>query len=331
MHVNTLKNTLTILSIAFSVILTLLFIVCINPNTATAQQVNLSLSKDSILIGDQLFLTIEVRIPSDASIQSFPQLQDSIGKIEILAKTNLDSAKDQQVQIFQQRYTLTAFDSGYYEIPAQKLNFINEEGTQTILSNPAYLYVNTIPVDTAQDFKPIFEIEEEDAPSWWTVVKDHILEYKYYYIIVFIVLIALGIGIFFLIKYLNNKKKAPKKTVQEIPFIKAQRRIQELINSNIWNEGNYKEYASILSDIIKDYIEESYALPANEMTTRDLLHTVKKSKELRTIHQELRTVLQLTDLIKFAKHLPIQEDKESLERLANKIVDATKPKSSQVS
>src|SRR5687767_11349162 len=81
---------------------------------SSAQEVYSSFSKNKILIGEQINLTLAVKANSGSQI-IWPKLKDTINKsIEILDSViNINEAKKE----FTKKYIITSFDSGYYAIP----------------------------------------------------------------------------------------------------------------------------------------------------------------------------------------------------------------------
>src|SRR5690554_7708743 len=70
--------------------------------------------------------------------------------------------------------------------------------------------------------------------------------------------------------------------------------------------GDVKSYYSEMTDVIRDYIEEVFEIPAKESTTSELIQHLLitiKTKKIK-LHKEtvndLKRVLQTADLVKFA-------------------------------
>lgn len=300
-----------------------LLIGCTVPTWAQ-QEGFLTLEKDSITIGDQIQLKLSVRLNKKYTDVQFPTVPDTFNNIEIISRGTVDSISNKDYNLFEQQLLITSFEEGNYTIPSWNILFIDSTNNPRSVALPTTdLYVRTIAIDTTKTFMPIVEIEEEPAPDLLTQISSFISEHKD-------LLIGIGIGLLFLIlaivayilwKRKKNKVVKPK----ELPFLKAQRLVQELESSKIWEQGQYKEYYSALSEIVKVYFDEQLSINATEMTTRDLLLLVKKSANFRGIHGELRQILQIADLTKFAKGIPTDEDHIESVKNAFRIIEHTRP------
>ena len=89
-----------------------------------------------------------------------------------------------------------------------------------------------------------------------------------------------------------------------------------------------KEYYSVLTDIIRKYLEEEIHIAATESTTDELLTKLQVFLDAGKLHlssdvvEELRTVLRKADLVKFAKSKPedfeAENDRKSIETIVVK-------------
>jgi len=132
------------------------------------------------------------------------------------------------------------------------------------------------------------------------------------------------LGIFFYKKFKQNRstdKKLPKKPAHEIAY----EALQNLKDRNLPAFGTVKQYYSELSDIIRVYIENRFNINAPEMTTEEFLYTLKDSSELLTSHKNLlKEFMTLSDIVKFAKYGPSDEEINNSFDAAKKFVDETK-------
>ena len=143
----------------------LLFILLLLNFTAFAQvsdspySVKTTLTKETILIGDRVGLTISVLVPESCKV-TFPAISDSLMKgIELVSKPTYETVKlknKQNEQIL--KLLITSFDSGSYQLPELKIAVADGSKTDTVFSKPLTLTVNTIPRDKAvkdiMDIKP---------------------------------------------------------------------------------------------------------------------------------------------------------------------------------
>lgn len=306
----------------------LIICLCVGSKPSTAQGLGLSsFHPDSILIGDHVSLKLSLTLPKESHLIAMPTLPDKFGKIEVLRTGPVDSVVNENEVIYEQRYQITCFDSGFYALPLWYAQIYNGKTAQkdSVAIRPSFLYVNTIAgVDTTKPFKSIFEIKVESAPDFFTKLRETIVRNLVVLAIILIVfLLALGVLIWYLFFRKNKNKK--NSLPPEPPHDKAIRRLKELEQASLWEQKEYKLYYSKLSDVLKTYLDEVCDMPAQEMTTRDLLHAIKRNNNWRRIHGELRQILSHADLAKFAKSVPTNEEKDQDLKNAYRIIQVIHP------
>ena len=100
--------------------------------------------------------------------------------------------------------------------------------------------------------------------------------------------------------------------------------LDKLRTKKLWQAGKIKEYQSELTHIVRAYIEARYQVPALESTTSEILE-FKLLKDLEpSLHQDLNQILNIADLIKFAKARPDIGIHEEFMQKAESFVHATR-------
>jgi hypothetical protein len=140
-----------------------------------------------------------------------------------------------------------------------------------------------------------------------------------------IVLGAIGVLIWYLRRRKKNKPLfGPPKP--EIPaHIIAFRELRELADEKLWQKSEFKQYYTRLTGVIRHYMERRYGIQAMEMTSHEILEEWKLSGEnTGDLDEKLNGLLNLADLVKFAKQKPVaSENEENMER-AYDFVERTK-------
>ncbi len=300
-----------------------LFLFSIHTSQIYAQriqiQVDASFDTTAIKIGEQLHLNVEVLFPSDAKV-AFPQFGDSIGKIEIVDRTKLDTLKseDGKSATYKQSLTITAFDPGNYML--QPFYFYYQLATSktidSIATNTLYLQVQTIAVDTNKVIKDIKA--PLDVP--------YTLEEFLPYIIMGLIALAIILIILWYIKKKNRQKlpviiQPPPRPAHEI----ALEALHKTEAQKLWQDGHYKQYQSEVSDTIRMYIENRFSIPALELTTDETLKHLKRNLITAEAHEKLKYMLQLADMVKFAKAIPLGSENEMVMEYAYQFIALTKP------
>ena len=234
-------------------------------------KVNAKLDTTQILLGDQVNLWFLLEHPAGLKID-FPATGDSIaGKIEVLSASKPDTiSKSSQIWKIRQRLVLTSFDTGLYVIPPFIFRF--KDNHDSVQTHALPLQVFGMPVDTTKgitDIKLPYEIKVTFA---------EVLPY-------IIVGILLSLIIILYIRYLRNKKqvieKAEKPAPPPIPaHLLALEQLDELVREKLWQQGKIKLFYSRLTDIIRQYIELRFGVPAMEQTTEDIIRDFSDRKSV---------------------------------------------------
>ncbi len=232
---------------------------------------------------------------NDNDVVILPGFQDTIfDGIEIVGNVHIDSVKlKNEKEILEQSMDITSFEVGKRYIPAQSFIVYTPYGPDTIFSNPSYLNVVGVAVDSSGTIRDIADIE------WVMPTLAEMLPY---------ILGFLGLGlIVFLVIYFwpgRRQKIEEKKPVKKIepPHIIALRDLDKLKAQKLWQHKQVKEYYTKLTQIIRTYIENQFGVLAMEETTGEILHDIRDRGLDKKINMaQLEELLNLADLIKFAK------------------------------
>lgn len=288
---------------------------------ANAQDVSIRSSVDSskIMIGDAIKLNIKVTFDPQKYKVNLPLIPDTFNHFEIIEKEKSDTTQGKETNTITQQIRITNFDSGVWLIPTFefKISPLNGSAPYILNSDSIHIYVNTIEVDTSKAFKPIYGIRSASMPL------QQILIY-----------IALGllalILISLLIYYFWRKRKQKNESNQEplihlLPHEKALNHFEKLKENKLWQSPNQKQYYTELTDIVRTYLEEQFQIDCFEKTTSEIISQVKKVKALSTSRQTLRNLLEISDLVKFAKNAPSESERlESLENSKDMVLESYK-------
>ena len=296
----------------------LLFFAVISPSIR-AQQPVIKASMDSaqIRIGEQTRLRLEIAADKNSALQ-LPILSDTLMRgVELLAISPLDTIDlgNNRMQI-RYDYLITSFDSALYMLPPFKVI----AGMDTFYSNQLALKVSTLPVDTESG--GFYDIKDIWKPAF--VLSDYI----------FVLWIILGISLLaLLLLYLifRKKKELPwlplLKTEKPLlpPHVRALQALDNIKNERLWQQGKDKEYHSQLTEVIRTYIDERFGINAMEMTSGEILQMIQEMSEADPVFTQLKQMLLLSDLAKFAKYHPLPDENELSLIYAYLFVNSTMP------
>ena len=260
------------------------------------------LDTNSILIGEQTNFTIANKI-SNTSI--WPTYEEFLVEgVEIIQTSKLDTSEN----IISQTFTITAWDSGSYYIPA--IEFAENIKTEGLLLN-----VSTVILEEGAELKDIKQPIEE--PIGWSDIWPWLLG-----------IVLLALVIYLLKKYVFNTKPKIKKVIPKVIIpadVTALKELTELDKQQLWQSGRIKEYQSELSEIIRRYTENRFNFIALELATDEILKELKSRLNAEQL-ANIRTLLQRADLAKFAKSKPNDSENEESMTLAKQFVNNTKAK-----
>ena len=272
-----------------------------------------------IYIGDQIFYTVTIDQPKDINL-AIRTLRDTLCKnVEILGVPVTDSSvtSDNRLRI-RNRYLITSFDSGFYQVPPVYAEIKSGNSIKRFYSEYSPLEVMRVkitPVDTAAKIFDI--IKPYKAP----VTLGEILPW----VLLALLGAALVWGIIFLIRKFRKKKTKGEPVKNPDPaHVIAFRDLEELRDQQLWQKGEVKLYYSRLTEIVRQYLENRFGVFSLEMTTSETLEAlVKTGFRKDETYNSLKTILNGSDLVKFAKYKPETSENEAHFTNSWKFVETT--------
>ncbi|MCQ2312640.1 MAG: hypothetical protein MJZ84_04235 [Paludibacteraceae bacterium] len=269
--------------------------------------VSAALDTSEIMIGDQTDLHLQAICEPTEQV-AFPVFgEELIPGLEIVDRTIRDTTtlRDGRLR-YDQYLTLTGFhDSLYYIEP---IAFTS--GNDTFWSEGERLSLNIIQpfeIDTTlaiTDIKPIAK-----APIWWWGIIRWIL--------LALALAGLAVGGYFAWKkwgYLlsHNPQSTihhpqPTRPCEEV----ALEKLDIIKAEKIWQAGEVKKYHTLITDVVREYIAGRFDFSSTEKTSDETLRAMKeKLSDNKDLYHQLRQMLSLADLVKFAKWQTTPEENE---------------------
>ena len=262
------------------------------------QQVGISASADrqQIKIGEEIRYRISVE--TDSTAQVFFPTADQFAPFEVIQEDRIDTLREHDKMRLIKEYGLTQFDTGHYVLPPLRIDVNRKEYTTDSLrfavQNVVIDTLNNPPLYPVKSALEIKEATNKASSGWvWLLIG---------------LLVGLALGVYW--------------------FIRRRKKLKNLKDSRYLIESNHKEYYSVLTDIIRKYLEEEIHIAATESTTDELLTKLQVFLDAGKLHlssdvvEELRTVLRKADLVKFAKSKPedfeAENDRKSIETIVVK-------------
>jgi hypothetical protein len=300
----------------------ILLFICIFHSVSNAQDVKVTAVFDTsrIYIGDQTWFTITVEKPASCKLQ-IPLFRDSLMKnLQIIQGPSIDTSllKDGRVRMVQ-KYLITSFDSGRYELPPVYTELKEPNGIKRFYSDYSQLEVMRVKITPPDTASKIFDIVK---PYRAPLTAGEVFPW------VMLVAVAATV-IWYLIKYIRKirMKEAgiEPEPVTEAADVIAFRQLEQLKNEKLWEKGELKAYYTRLTEIARQYLENRFSIYSLELTTVETLAELKKAGFKEDEHyRKIRTVLTGADLVKFAKFKPEPSENELQYNYIWEFVDGTR-------
>jgi len=197
-----------------------------------------------------------------------------MNKVEIITSSVSDTVyvDDESFQVHM-NYLVTSFDSGAYMLPVGPFVYQKGQVHDTIFGESVFLSVNTVEVNTNEDFNDVkmplkapFEIAELYP----------ILRIIGWIVLGLLILGGIAYGIYrFLPKESKFKEYVEEEVPKDPPHEVAYQELEKLKNEALWQQKEFKQYYTRLTDILRIYIEDKFHVPALESTSDEILHTMK--------------------------------------------------------
>ena len=274
------------------------------------------LGADTIVIGDQISLSIKIEADKDDPAQYILIANENPfnSGIETLG-LKTDTSETSNTKIFTYQYLITSFDSGLYSIPKIPIIAL-PENQDTFYTPDLILRVNIPEIDSSASLKDI------KAPINTPFSLAELIPYVWY-ITGGLFLLAI---LFLLIWYFKKRKPILAEVIDNIPpHIKALKQLDYLKSEKLWQKGYVKDHYTIMSNAVRIYIEERYEIDAMESITSEILYKFKKyAFDDVLLLDLLEDLLGMSDLVKFAKEDPSSAENETNLHKAYIFVEKTK-------
>ena len=279
-----------------------------------AQEITVSASTDTTdyMIGDHIKYSLQIEMSKDVYIIN-PFFRDSLKNIDVISISEPIAKESETGKSIKYNCVLSRFDSAEVTIPPIKIEY-RTKGDSTLkfaFSNPVTFSIHRMNVSMKEEIKDI---------------KPPIRLFNYLFIIYIVIgLLILAIGYFIYIRYIKNKPQPEVKIkVEKTPLHKLTlRKLNQLEREELWQKGFIKDYHSKITDIIREYFEKQFELPALERTTTESLKLLSKHPQGVKVLDTTVQFLNNADLVKFAKYTPLEIVNQEMMTQAKDIVNKT--------
>ncbi|MGC4130419.1 MAG: hypothetical protein QM564_12895 [Bergeyella sp.] len=263
-----------------------LFLVIINV-LGFSQTLGAGLDKKTLALGEVATFKVKIFDLEGKDVVSAPKNE--------LLPFHFEEIKDSIIktpEMYERIIQFQVFEEGKFTIPA--LDFKIDGTVQHTV--PYEIEV----VNTAQQGDEISDIMNNrevslNARDYWDLYK--------WYLLGFMILLALIILLYQLVKYARQRKNSPvvmtNKTLKALDVLKKKKYIED---------EDFRSFYVELVDITRDFLTKQYQIPADVLLTDDLVDLMKNHNTISPENEKtVEDVLLRGDLVKFAKTFPPQE------------------------
>lgn len=286
--------------------------------------VTASIDSAVIVMGDRAHLQVNVDMPQavakSAQLVDFPILPPGreyleFNGVDVVASDSV-TALDGDKRRIKFDFTIQAFDPGTVTIPPFAV--VATPGADTAFSNVVSFKVLPVELDSLATLNPIESIVTPNS-RWYDYIPDWLL-----WTLLVISLAAAAAWAYF---YFRKTKETIelRKNPPIPPYELAVSRLHQLKAQNLAETGREKQYYTELVDILRQYLQGRFGINAMEMTSTQIVRSLRNNPETRMTADEMRAVLSIADFVKFAKVRPLPDDNVKAFNRAASFVEQTKP------
>jgi hypothetical protein len=259
--------------------------------------VSAALDSTSIMIGDQVNITLSMSCGPDVEFQDLDiSALDTVKSLELMKIGDLQEvSKSDAGRLLQQKITITSFTEGVYLIPQIRIPYKKDGKDRNVYTSTLQLKVNTFDVGEATELQPIKNIIDEPI-----TLRDYLP-----FMLVAVSLVLLGFLIWYLIKRSRKKEAFGEFEKKKLPaHVIALKKLGHLAEEELWQKGAIKRFQSELTFILREYLEDRFDIRALESTSDEIVADLKNADIDQERTEKLKNILQTADLVKFAKSEP---------------------------
>ncbi len=294
-----------------------------NASLVAQGQVNLVVDSTHFLIGDPLEIQVVVNVDQGTHI-NFPAIAEILEKegLEVLELSEKETLLGKNATTFKQKIQITAWEPKEYTIPSLVFTYVLQTDSIRLKSMPLILQA-TVPRVTG-DSTYIADIETiiAEQPTWLDQLLSFLLQPVF---IALLLLVFFALAIRWILQF---KKRRAEKVVLLSPEEQALLELDKLKENNPLATNDFKAFHTQISFILRAYIGRRFEVKALESPLNDFLPLLQKHHFLtdNSLFEELETVLQHADLIKFAKASPLDIANTRALELSYKLVQSIQSK-----
>ncbi len=285
----------------------------------SAQEIlSASVSRDTILIGDQVEWKSEIKVPRGMTVSIDSMSGYVVPGVELIGGFKIDTVdRGRDFSKVETTALITSFDSGSYMLPPLVVYFYRHgEAADTMRLPEVPLEVTTIPVDTASykmyGIRPQFRypVTFKEVYPWVLIA------------------VAAAAAVYLIFRLVSGRRKSrplfgSKPGHEDPPHIVALRDLDRIRSEKLWQKGKEKQYYTDITDTLRVYIERRFGIRTIERTSNEILSDLSTKEISPSDFEAVRELFTTADLVKFAKYTASEADNENAVPVAVRFVNDT--------
>jgi hypothetical protein len=286
------------------------------PEAAGDWAVAAQADKTEIQVGEALTLDVTVRHPAGAEF--LLATGENLAPFELVERVDEDSTNPMESRL---RLRIAAYRlPGDITIPPLKVEYRDESGELASIETapiPISLVTSLTPeVTDIHDIKdPVADIPVPGrwGRLWW-------------------LLAALLAAAMAYLLYRRFRKRQPELLAEPMPErlpppeVEAEEALRKLVEARFLEMGKVREFYIALSEIMKRYAGRRFGVPYLERTTGEIQKDLRVAGIPQEGETKLDKILITSDLVKFARIVPPDEESNRMVPEGFRFIDQTKPR-----
>lgn len=279
-------------------------------------KVTATLEKGTAQIAEPVSLTLTVDVPESVLV-TLPQDQPQLGTFNVLSATDTTDIPTAAGRQWVRRYQLESLTPGEQTVPPISIAYSDQRTaspTSDLAQSPAMNVMITSALEGTpdplqfRDIKGVVDLPVQETPNnawlYWSVGSGACL--------------ALA-GAALLIW--------PSRSSQLSAKDRALAQLAELKRADLLQSGQTELFYVRLTNIVRHYVENQFAIAAPKLTTDEFLEAAVSSSQLDDQQRGmLRVFLSLADLVKFAQFQPGGDDANLAIERASQFIETSAAK-----
>ena len=286
-------------------------------------EVGLAADRSELTVGDVATLTLTVTHPAGHRVMQ-PRLDRRWGEFEVRAVSRpTTSSVGGDLESTTQTIDVTLFAPGSFDTPELPVTVRDDLGnvsshaaapvTFTVVSvlSGDDLELKDIRPQASLPF-PLFGLFESGPPVWlWIVLA---------------VALALAAAAGWILYWRSQARRRLATAIDpRMPYEIAMDELARIDALGLLDRGRFKEHYTLVSEVLRGYVEQAFHVPALDLTTEELREAIAASGLDPSQAGRMLETLAGSDLVKFARLRPETSDAKGLTTEVRDVVDATRP------